>query len=1216
MNTILLHQPIASHPDLERLHLFSGRHLGEDEFDQQQNYVEARLAPLLGNQRPGIISGLNVRSREQQGPTDTVQLAVSPGSAITPKGAALTLESPLCCTWQDLVEEYRSRKQVGDATGVFYLTLHQSQSSIDPPNADPCQRTAFDPTRDTRLVTLASLRLRRLDIDNHQVRTEHPHRLQNIICADRVTVDFARQFPNSVPLALVAIDDQNETTLLWTSTEAGRYESKPASGYQTLLNQTQAALRQLVALRNTGIHQHKPLRTFLKAHLHLDYLPASGQLPLNWLEDIASKTPKMNGLPEHLGVDMIPVAEDGIDELIARHLPRRVIDLTEPAGDRIRLLLAMKRSVYKPDLLDIPELDTQLEEDLYRYCQKAYMRWYEWKEGYYTLYHIAPHSKSKYGNELSPEDIEKLNLPVPVEPPLLPGALFKRLKLSALNRLALVNSATAPYPYDKENFVVPDFFDNWAPLVDNERTPLQPSEPEGHGLIGQYAITEKDLDTTEERIRAQRKKLEATRDILLLKRQQLDSQTVALAALAGGVAGDGKGMQVARWLPYASLNTDKIPTETSSIATSVATSSVSPVRVSTESKTTSDSPYRVGEMEKMSLEEQKKLALMSSREYQYAEAIKGATYSKIEADKYSAFELTLNKDRIDRLQIPTAAVSKPAFNAKEFSFGVMDHISPDINEYKKIYSGMQDLLTTIKDIFDEPDRTTLHASLVSLSTDLKSPTNLEAQIISETDSKYTNLPADGKPTKSHFGNLVANQRRYEAIFTAGKILTRWISVVENEYNSCEASLQNLLRTQKELIAEQEKRKSEIIYARQALRHFDSVADEALGDYSVAQQLIDEDWKRVFKENNERTRILTTQVEGLYYVRVRQAEISRTLADPLPLRRDNPADLVPGCASDNDADIPTALLHFWQTTLEIPATHWRAIEPFKSRLNTLQNIDYLAQLRQVRMTRAYPELPVLKAKVATTHTNAALRSIEDSPAFIELATHSKQRVQRWAAVPLPVSGPISAQKAADVLSLEDLNNHSHRILKRASRTLQEKLEQCQLCIQKVLASLPGSIRLRWGQLAEDNRLPVEAIGRWPGLKNAEEIDFNSTRTLAELIEWWFKQLGEQADSDSRQTMRDMIRAAVIYASLGNPQEIVKGSIFSPPRRIAFGERFKVTLNQPAPPGRLLQLLNKQQEVAAEVTVEQHDEIGTQVTITKVLREDIDFNDQVTVIGRVR
>jgi hypothetical protein len=146
--------------------------------------------------------------------------------------------------------------------------------------------------------------------------------------------------------------------------------------------------------------------------------------------------------------------------------------------------------------------------------------------------------------------------------------------------------------------------------------------------------------------------------------------------------------------------------------------------------------------------------------------------------------------------------------------------------------------------------------------------------------------------------------------------------------------------------------------------------------------------------------------------------------------------------------------------------------------------------------------------------------------------------------------------------------------------------------------------------------VEAIGRWPGLKNAEEIDFNSTRTLAELIDWWFKQLGEQADSDSRQAMRDMIRAAVIYASLGNPQEIVKGSIFSPPRRVAFGERFKVTLNQPAPPGRLLQLLNKQQEVAAEVTVEQHDELGTQVTITKVLREDIDFNDQITVIGRVR
>jgi len=199
MTTILLHRPVASHPDLERLHLFAGRHLGEDEFDQRQNYAEARLAPLLKQQLPGVVSGLHVRSRGERGPVDDIQLAVSPGSAITPKGAALTLESPLYCTWQDLVEEYRDRKQVSDASGVFYLTLYQSQLHIDPPNVDPCQRTAFDPTRDTRLVTLASLRLRRLDIDSQKIKTEHPHRLQNTICADRVDLDFARQFPNSVP---------------------------------------------------------------------------------------------------------------------------------------------------------------------------------------------------------------------------------------------------------------------------------------------------------------------------------------------------------------------------------------------------------------------------------------------------------------------------------------------------------------------------------------------------------------------------------------------------------------------------------------------------------------------------------------------------------------------------------------------------------------------------------------------------------------------------------------------------------------------------------------------------------------------------------------------------------------------------------------------------------------------------------------------------------
>ena len=47
-----------------------------------------------------------------------------------------------------------------------------------------------------------------------------------------------------------------------------------------------------------------------------------------------------------------------------------------------------------------------------------------------------------------------------------------------------------------------------------------------------------------------------------------------------------------------------------------------------------------------------------------------------------------------------------------------------------------------------------------------------------------------------------------------------------------------------------------------------------------------------------------------------------------------------------------------------------------------------------------------------------------------------------------------------------------------------------------------------------------------------------------------------------------------------------------------------------------VLVREQEVAAELTIEEHDESSTRVKITKVLREDIDFEDNITVIGRVR
>ncbi|MEK9711625.1 MAG: hypothetical protein VW258_03585, partial [Thalassolituus sp.] len=707
MITIPLHRPVASHPDLDRLHLFAGRHLGEDEFDQRQNYAEARLAPLLATQYPGVIHGLNLQARERSGLARDLNLVVTPGTGITPKGASVALQSPLRCSWQDLLDEFFSRRATNDPTGVYYLTLHQSQNSIDPPNADPCQRTAFDPTRDTQLVALSSLRLRKIILPAGYSHTDQPHKLQNLVSADSIDKDFGEDYPDSVMLGLVAFDDSADgPRLLWASEAAGRVESRKYSGYFTLLNQTQEALRELMFMRQQGSFAAQSLRDFLASNLHLQYLPAAGQLPLPWLENIAANPPTMNGLPAHIGVDMIPVAEDALQELLLRHLPRRVIDLSQPAGDRMRLLLSMKRDVYRPDILDIPATDSQLETDIFNFCKTAYIRWLNWKETFNSLYFVVPEYTSAYGNTLSSEDESALRLPLPSSAPMLPNVLFSRLDNAARKRLELSAADALPYPYSEADPTAPASFTAWAPYSQGVYHPPLLPAPDNHGLIPEYALVEKDLDTLEDTIRDLRTKVERTRDVLLLQRQQLDSQTVSLASLAGGVAGDGKGLQVARWLPYASLNTDAVPGETSTRVTTTANTAATTtqsVKVATDSTAESTYNYRLADYQTVDKSLLEKIALQDA---EFTEATR-TTYLKepilttASPDKYSAFELSLNQDRINRLQIPTAAVSKPAFNAKEFSFGVLDHISPDVSEYNKAYTGMSDLLKTIDDLFPD-----------------------------------------------------------------------------------------------------------------------------------------------------------------------------------------------------------------------------------------------------------------------------------------------------------------------------------------------------------------------------------------------------------------------------------------------------------------------------------------------------------------------------------
>src|SRR5688572_4995815 len=109
MREIWINEPVGSS---ERLHLFAGRHLGEEEFDRMQAYADQRLAPLLAGRHAGIVQGLQVRLGPAGGGSEG--FTVSPGLAVAGNGASLGLYYPLNQTWETLIDDYMKETGVTD----------------------------------------------------------------------------------------------------------------------------------------------------------------------------------------------------------------------------------------------------------------------------------------------------------------------------------------------------------------------------------------------------------------------------------------------------------------------------------------------------------------------------------------------------------------------------------------------------------------------------------------------------------------------------------------------------------------------------------------------------------------------------------------------------------------------------------------------------------------------------------------------------------------------------------------------------------------------------------------------------------------------------------------------------------------------------------------------------------------------------------------------
>ena len=1227
MNEILVSAHIPSDSDLERLNLFAGRHMGEDEFERQQAYVDRRLAHAFAAMPQGIVHGLEVRA-SQVG--NKAGFMVTAGLGIAGNGQALGLYYPLHETWETLIQNYVKKTLTDNPMGVFYLTLERNTRFVDDDTLiHPEQRTEFDPTRDARRLVVGNLGLFRLAIDPEVAASLTREQVENTIAALHVDKTFMAAMKNSLPLALVFIDDLNRGIIpidelppaygvRWFSAACGQYKAVEKSGHQVLLDQTRAAFNRMVSAAQA--QSVLTVTDFINANLRLDFLPAAGELPVALLQNLASRSsanpPGIRWLPQHIAVDIVPVPEESVPALIDQHLGRRLVDLRQGFGERLRLLLAVNEPDYKPDLLDVPQVDQKLKQDLFRYFMRAYDIWAEWRRQFDVLYHLPEDAKI----ELDPAAIEALDLPKPVAWPSFPIDVYTQLVGNIRATLGLPNPGPLPYPYDEhENADIQAeiqtdgfrFYRNWLQRYqelagnnnpDPRSFPAHENPKAATGLIIQYTDAQVDLEALDTQIRITRSRIERTRDYLLLQRQQLDNQTVSLAALAGGVAGDGSGLQVARWLPYTQLKANKVAV-------------TPPPETTTPGTVTAQPLFNLVATNFINLKANTSIANTAQQLISKGITAKTVAPNLVFASAlrktpaiFSPLQFNLNNARLDKIaEAPRQALTKPSFDAKEFRFGVLEHIRPEVQEYKKAVRGLTELISTLRGIFDAAEAKQLEAKLKSFGVPMTYD-QIQEDIKSQTD-------------KDDLGS-----RLYEELFKAGKILTQQIAWMEARYEQLEAKLQGLLRARLLKEDEIEKLIALIRTATEKLASIDKRRSEFLGDYGVAQRLVDDDLMDTYKLNEERTRILTNGIRGLYYVRACQTPVGEPLADPLLLRYARARDIVPGCDSDIDPDLPDELDDFFETVLEIPMAAWGDLQDFKYLVPAPEKLGFMESLRRLRLE----EKAVRQSQATATSIGqrvavaAPVKTTAKAPppapvniSLFGIRQQTQATLYQFAQLVMPVfqiSTKVRQQDASGVISLADLMSTAKGPLQKQAQNLHNRLEQAAWCMLEKLNELPPSLRLEWAQLAEDDRLRVEDAAYWPGLERAERDDFNATRTLAEIVAWWFKQLDRDATALARTAMRNMVRAILIHASMGDPNEILQGTVQIPPRRFNAGELLRLQLNRTPRPGTLLQLLDPQQRVVALLNVDDHDNKGTVARITQ-LTQLAQTNLQITTQFRV-
>lgn len=567
-STIKIHAPLTD-PDTPRLQFFAGRQLSEQAFDLMQAYVDGRCDRLLSGRQPGIVEGLQVslarhpataegEGEEGEGAAGEWALRVSPGAAVGGDGRAVRAFYPIALDWPSLCDHYKDRVTAAGAEpqpvhGFYFLTVRRRVARLDyRPGADPCSRADPDPLRDSRLETYGTLDLQFIADIPYWMDME-PARATNQILKYHLGRDLWDRDTGAVPVALVKAEGDG---LAWVDGLAGHFASADRSVHRALFAHWQArAVREFQGFdSDAGLAQN----------LGVDFLPAAGRLPDGLITEIAGRQhgdepdrwlpPRLHFSPGDLQLELLPVPANTVDGVLDYENTRGVVDLVHSQQDRIRVMVAVEPDGYHPRLMDLPDIDRALMDELYRRQVAARSTYNAWANQYNELYrdlggaadedalreflsgvYKAPRPADA-ADDLPEELLEDYGFPVAQpQPPAVAGHIADLLAEQGGQQ-----PLGRPYSqYGGDNIPPPP---GDLPAVSPELATDGESGLYRRQYQLQAAIRQQqdDLDGGADL-------LDEVSDFIGVQRQQLDAVTVSFSALAGGVAGDGSGLSLMRW---------------------------------------------------------------------------------------------------------------------------------------------------------------------------------------------------------------------------------------------------------------------------------------------------------------------------------------------------------------------------------------------------------------------------------------------------------------------------------------------------------------------------------------------------------------------------------------------------------------------------------------------------------------------------------------------